>query len=113
MYFERLSAFSGEIFYLTDLQGKILKLKGGVEKITGFSPKELIGTNINELYQFTHVRTNAKALLFSSGIVENIPLTIIDKTGRELNVTERIHLSKNEKGELIGFEGIISLLNCP
>ncbi|MCD8567933.1 MAG: hypothetical protein LRY50_06160 [Geovibrio sp.] len=43
MPFERLSVFSGEIFYETDILRRIIKVSGGTERVLEYSAEELIG----------------------------------------------------------------------
>ncbi|HAL86680.1 MAG TPA: hypothetical protein DCM31_07335 [Deferribacteraceae bacterium] len=113
MPFERLSAFSGEIFYETDLQRRILKVTGGTERVLEYSADELIGRNIDSIYKYPTARTAVEDSLLREGLAEDISVTLVSKKGLEVNATESVFIIRDSLGKVSGFEGIISKVNCP
>lgn len=113
MPFERLSVFSGEIFYETDILRRIIKVSGGTERVLEYSAEELIGRTIDSLYKYPSVRTAVEDSLFREGLAEEVAVTLVTRTGQEVNATESVFIIRDSVGKAAGFEGIIRKVNCP
>ncbi len=113
MPFERLSAFSGEIFYETDISRRIVRVSGGTERVLEYSAEELTGMTIDSLYKYPSVRTSVEDALLRGGLAEEISVTLVSKSGQEINATESVFIIRDTVGKASGFEGIIRRVNCP
>jgi PAS domain S-box-containing protein len=81
-----------EVFYETDLEGKIIYVSPTIQKLTGYSVNEVIGKSILEFYQHPEKRNDFIAALLHRGMVEDYELKLIDKNNvaRYCSVTSKI-----------------------
>jgi PAS domain S-box-containing protein len=110
---ERLAAMSGEIFYMTDSRRIIQKAHGGTERILAYAPEDLTGITVDSLYRFPSQRSLIENILSLDGSVEDYNVTMLTKSGVEVNVTETVFVIRDRFGKVTGTEGLIREIHCP
>lgn len=96
-----------DIFYRTDLDGKITMISPSAEKLAGYSPGQLIGTDVLEVYADPAERTQFLRELGAKGAVYAYPLTLKLRDGSVRYVTTSSHFFRGPDGTVQGVEGVI------
>lgn len=96
-----------DLYYQTDMNGIITSLSPSCKKLTGFSPEELIGTQVIELYPFPEQRVSLLEKLQSAGGVYDYEIVLRDREGKNLSVSVNSHVVKDTAGHPIRIEGTL------
>lgn len=101
--FEKLQ----DIFYRTDMDGKIILMSPSVERIMGYTPEELMGKDMATTgYVNPSERQKFLDLLHKNGEVKNFIAQLKKKDGSKIWVSTNAHFFRDEKGGIAGVEGI-------
>jgi PAS domain S-box-containing protein len=94
-----------DVYYRTDDKGIITLLSPSVERYSGYTPDELIGQNMKNIYALPHKREEFLSILIKDGYVDNFETQLKCKDNSVIWVSINSKLLKDEKGNFIGVEG--------
>lgn len=96
-----------DIYFRTDLQGKITMISPSVKEVTGYSPEELIGNNVLLFYIQQDQHSAIVDQVLEQGSVTNYEATIVTKQGQELHSIANLRLISSFNNKPIGFDGVV------
>lgn len=96
-----------DLFYRTDISGKITMLSPSAFPISGYAVDELIGRDVTQVYDDPRDRERLLLALREKGSVDSFPLRLKIRDGSIRYVTTSSHLYRNANGEIAGVEGVI------
>jgi len=73
-----------DIFYQTDIEGRIVEISPSIERYSGYKPEELIGTKVEDVYLDPADRTELLKALSLKGEVEDYIVRLKTKSGNEI-----------------------------
>ena len=82
--------------------GKITDVNGATEQVTGFSRKDLIGTDFSDYFTEPEEARTGYQQVFANGEVRNYPLEIQHKDGHITPVLYNASVYRDENGKVIG-----------
>jgi PAS domain S-box-containing protein len=94
-----------DIFYQSDINGKIVEISPSIERYSGYKPEELIGMQIENVYQNPADRGELLNILSRKGEIEDYILKLKTKDQREVYVSANVHILTGPDGNPIGVEG--------
>ncbi len=95
-----------DVFHQTDSNGLITRISKSIEKTTGYTVKEVMGTRMADLYIHPEQREFfIKSLMENHGRVSNYEVAIRHKNGQELMFSASAHFIYDENGDIAGVEG--------
>ncbi len=95
-----------DIFYRTDRGGVIIFITGAVEQCVGYSPDELIGTQLAHYYAEPEKRERLlERMTENGGMVRNDIINLRAKNGSMVWVSTNAHFYYDHDGEIAGVEG--------
>jgi len=94
-----------DVFYHTDIDGKIVEISPSIERYSGHKPEELIGTQIENLYLNPWDKDELLKVLSSKGGIEDYIVNFKIKDGKEVFVSANVQLLNGPDGNPIGVEG--------
>jgi PAS domain S-box-containing protein len=96
-----------DLFYRTDINGKITMLSPSAFAISGYATDELIGQDVTNVYADPHDREKLLAILKEKGSVDSFPLNLKIRDGSIRHVTTSSHFYRDAAGNILGVEGVI------
>ena len=81
-----------DIFYQSDITGRIIEISPSIERYSGYKPEELIGMKIEEVYQNPADRAELLKQLSLRGEIEDFILKLRTKDKRDVYVSANVHL---------------------
>jgi len=93
-----------DVFYQSDLTGRIIEISPSIERYSGYKPEELIGMKIEDVYLNAGDRAEMLRILSVKGEIEDFIIKLKAKDNREVLVSANIHLLY-ENGKPIALEG--------
>lgn len=94
-----------DIFYQTDIHGKLTTISPSIERYSGYKPEELIGKPVVTFFAIPKDRAKLmKEMQEKSEIVDYI-VKLRNKENRDVFVSVNSHILRNDYGEIIGVEG--------
>ncbi|RKY84522.1 hypothetical protein DRQ09_08550, partial [candidate division KSB1 bacterium] len=109
--YQKLFNNSIDIVYTLDTRGNFTSINDAVKKLTGFKKSEIIGKNFSYFKEYidkkevSRVKRKFKKILKTESSVFDLPITIKTKSKTTKFFETNVTLIKNEKGEIIGFQG--------
>jgi diguanylate cyclase (GGDEF)-like protein/PAS domain S-box-containing protein len=95
-----------DIFYRTDRNGIILFITGAVEQCVGYTPDELIGTQLATYYTKPEKRQRfLEKMTDNGGVVRNDIINLRAKDNSMVWVSTNAHFYYDSDGEIAGVEG--------
>jgi PAS domain S-box-containing protein len=95
-----------DVFYQTDLDGKIEFISSSIERIAGYNPDKLLGLNIQDLHiDPKNAETMLKEIL-SNGFVKQFEAALKKKDGSVVWLSTNAVLMKDDEGDVLGIEGV-------
>jgi len=94
-----------DIFFQTDIKGKIIEVSPSAEKFFKISSKELIGKNVDMIYSNLEDRKKLLKVLQEKGEVSDYEIRLKDSENRLLYVSANVHFIYDSKNHPIGIEG--------
>jgi len=105
--FEQLVQRIPDVFYRADAQGILTLVSPSAKKTFGYSPEELHGTAVADLYATEQDRARVlEKLLQANGKPMNVEATMLMKDGTPVWVSTNAYMRFDEKGQYIGVEGM-------
>jgi len=97
---------SPDLFYRTDLEGRISFMSSSVFRLSGYTAEEAIGMRMaEEIYLFPKERVDFLAKLQEEGQVDNCEVQLKRKDGTIWWASTSAHLYKDQDGNVCGVEG--------
>ncbi len=107
--YKNLIELTPDVIYLSDIDGHVIFINNACGKVFDASPDEITGTS---LLGWVHPEDRAMTTEKFSGILErgvdvfDFENRFVSKTGRVVNVLHNIRVIRNERGDVIGTQGI-------
>ena len=102
-----------DIVYQLDSESKITLISPSIERISGYSPDEVLGTEVGEFYVDPERRKRLLELLVTDGHVENFEAQIRCKDNSTKWISANAKLLQDGKGNFLGVEGILRDVTDP
>jgi PAS domain S-box-containing protein len=97
-----------DIFYRTDLTGKIMMLSPSAAKLAGYdSLDQILGKDVTMVYVEPASRDRLLEVLREKGSVYGYPLILKIRDGAVRYVTTSSHFYRDSRGNILGVEGVI------
>ncbi len=97
-----------DIFYQTDLEGRVTMLSPSAENYCGYKVSEVMGQSMAQFYADPADRDRLlRALQDNGGRVSNYDISMRHKNGQLVEVSTNSHFFCDEHGEVIGIEGTV------
>lgn len=97
-----------DLFYRTDLDGKITMLSPSAARIAGYdATDQLVGRDVTSIYADPADRNKLLAALREKGSVDSFPLNLRTRDGTIRHVTTSSHFYRDAGGTVRGVEGVI------
>ncbi len=95
-------------YYRADLDGRIVNISPSIERMTGYSPDELIGKRLADFYVDPSQReVFLQQLQENGGEVQNFEAAITAKDGNPVVVSTSAHFWRGRDGSVLGVEGTV------
>ncbi len=94
-----------DTFYQTDINGIIIEISPSIERHSGFSREELIGSPVDTVYLNKQDRLKLLAEVQEHDEVFDFEVPLLHKSGRVLQVSVNAHLLRDNAGRPAGVEG--------
>ncbi|SMO83529.1 PAS domain-containing protein [Solitalea koreensis] len=95
-----------DIYYQTDMQGKVILVTPSVQQRLGYDPSEVIGKNVNEFY-LEQNKNDFKRLLMKNGTFLNYELNLLSKDGTVINTLVSSQVLYENGGKPKAIEGTV------
>ena len=105
-YMENILQNSSDMIITTDLDGDIVTFSPAGERMLGYSPGELVGKSIEELWRDPDERRLLMDQVHSKGAVNNFNGTLLAKDGRPVDISLSLAQLRDNFGNLLGTVGI-------
>ncbi|MEN8169009.1 MAG: EAL domain-containing protein [Pseudomonadota bacterium] len=96
-----------DTFYRTNIQGEFIYLSAQVEKVLGYTPNELLGTRVADLYVQPEVRDELLVKLQKEGSIKNFINQLYRKDGQIIWGAANLHFYHDVQGNIAGVEGVV------
>jgi len=96
-----------DVFYRTDLDGKIVMASPAIVNLLGSKMEEIIGTNARDYYLYPQKRDELLELLSEKESVDGFEFQLKRKNATVIWVSVNAHYCRDEAHNIIGVEGII------
>ena len=96
-----------DVFFQTDIKGKIIEVSPSVEEYFGISPKELIGNHADMLYSDPKDRKKLLKVLQEKGEVLDYEITLQNSAKQPVYISANVHFIYDSKNHPIGIEGAL------
>lgn len=90
--------------FTIDGESKISFMNEAAERITGYTMKEALGRNCYDIFRadICLTRCALKETIRTKNQIVNLPVTILNKEGKEIPISISTAVLKDEKGQIIG-----------
>ena len=106
--FKNIVENSPDIMYQAGLDGKVIFVTPSIERMSGFSPEDIVGESIAEIL---YVRPDERKLLVQQlethGVIEGFEAELKHKDGTTWWASANVHYLKDESGKVQGVEGMV------
>jgi protein-histidine pros-kinase len=97
-----------DVFYRTDVDGRIIMATPSCEDLFGYAPEELLGTKVAELYENPEQREGLLQRLNSEGgRVKGMTARLRHKDGSTVWVSSNVQYYYDADGQVAGVEGMV------
>jgi len=96
-----------DVYYQTDIQGKVLNITPSIKDHTGYDPSEIIGKNVTDFYLDPNKRAEFLPEISLNGKVQNYELDFKTKDGKVIKAIISSKILFDEKGSPKMIEGTI------
>lgn len=96
-----------DLYYQTDIDGVIITLSPSCKTLTGWDPEDLIGHNVNEIYQIPDQRDDLVRQLLRNGSVHDYEIALKNAEGRYVPVSVNCHIIYDDKNKPERIEGTL------
>jgi PAS domain S-box-containing protein len=90
--------------FTVNRENKITYMNEAAERITGYTRKEALGRNCYDIFRadICLTRCALKESIRTKSQIVNLPVTILNKEGKEIPISISTAVLKNERGQMIG-----------
>jgi PAS domain S-box-containing protein len=96
-----------DIYYQTDLEGRIVEISPSVSRYSGFRREELIGRKVMELFANSGDRRKLVESLYRNGEVLDLEIALQPVLGDTVPVSVNAHFLMDVSGTPVGVEGAL------
>lgn len=96
-----------DLYYRTDMKGRIIEVSPSVKKLTGYDREEMIGRKASTVYKHPKDRLVFLGTLIKDGTVQNYELVLKKKTGEDAIVSVNSHIIFDKNKKPVGVEGVM------
>lgn len=96
-----------DVLYRTELDGTVIMTSPSVEKIMGYKPEQLIGTNIISLYKDPSLRADFIKKLDEYGFVTNFENRVIKSNGQIIYTSSNCYYIYDKNNNPVAIEGLV------
>ena len=96
-----------DIYYRTDVHGKITMVSPSSQELSGFTPEEAIGKHITEFYVNPKKQSMLIRELLKTGTVRNYENNLILKDGSIMQSISNIRLIYGKEGKPVAVDGVV------
>jgi len=93
--------------YISSIEGRFLEVNEAMTRLFGYTKKELLEVNIQNLYNDIQFRDRFVKYIEKKGLVRDFEVQIRHKSGKVLNCLESAAAIKDKDGKVYTFHGII------
>jgi PAS domain S-box-containing protein len=94
-----------DVFYQTDVNGKIIEMSPSIERYSGFSRDYLIGRQVETVYQNPEDRDKMLKKIQEKGEVNDYELLLKNKYGKTVYASVNAHFLRDDNNQPVGVEG--------
>ncbi len=105
-YLENIVINSSDMIITTDLERNIVTFNPAGQRMLGYSPVEMRGKKVEDIWVNPEERERLLSLVFSQGAVDNFPTTLMAKNGQGVDISLSLSLLRDNTGQVIGTVGI-------
>jgi PAS domain S-box-containing protein len=95
-----------DVYYQTDIAGRITMVSPSVTTAAGWEPEEVIGRNLKNFYVDPRERDQFLEIINKNGLVENFQVRLKKRDGSNLWASVNARLRTDKDGNVCGVEGI-------
>ncbi len=96
-----------DLYYQTDISGKVTNISPSCYRLSGFTPEEIIGKEVSLFYPQLEQRQSLLKQLLQNGVVNDFEITLRVKDGRSIPVSVNSRVIYNNENQPIRIEGTI------
>ncbi|MBI9072099.1 MAG: response regulator [Melioribacteraceae bacterium] len=96
-----------DVYFRTDLEGVIQIVSPSADELTGWNSEELIGQNVNQIYENENARTHFLNELKNKKFVNDYELNLYKKNREVTPVSVTAHLIFDKNKNIVGIEGTL------
>ncbi|MEO8516717.1 MAG: PAS domain S-box protein [Flavobacterium sp.] len=107
--YKKLIESASDIIYEIDRKGNFTFINNFTEKLLGYKGSEIIGNHFSMFIRKDYIEEVSNFYLNNSYNINDIPyieFPIVKKDGQELWVSQKVTLSRNAEGKIIGYAAI-------
>lgn len=94
-----------DVYYMTDLEGRIVEISPSIERYSFYTREELLGTPISNFYANPEQRNDLLKKMQEQGEVIDFEVLLINKKKRTIWTSVNAHFHRDKDGNVIGVEG--------
>nr|WP_319374524.1 PAS domain S-box protein [uncultured Methanobacterium sp.] len=96
-----------DVFFQTDIKGKIIEISPSVERYFGIKPNELVGRHVDMLYLNPDDRKTLLKVLQEKGEVSDYEITLRGIEKELVYISANVHFILDSSNQPIGIEGVL------
>lgn len=94
-----------DVFYQTDIEGKIIEISPSIKRYSGFSKEELMGQPVENVYMDPEDRPKMLKLILDNGEISDYELKLKNINGELVYASVNAHFLFDSNKQPIGIEG--------
>ncbi len=106
--YRRIIEQMDDVYYRTDMEGKLVEVSPHGEELLGFEEDKMIGKKVTTFYSNKNDRAEFLEILKKNNRVKNFETVLESKDEKAIQVLINSHYVEGQDGEPEGIEGIIS-----
>jgi two-component system cell cycle sensor histidine kinase/response regulator CckA len=104
--YRRIIENTYDVIYQTDMEGRFTFVSPSSVGLLGYTPEDVLGRRVSELYAEPEERNRLLKLLTEIDSVTDFEAALVRKDGSHVWVSTNVKLLRDEKGNLLGVEGV-------
>ncbi|MBI5582203.1 MAG: PAS domain S-box protein [Deltaproteobacteria bacterium] len=105
-YLENIVSHSSDMIITTDLAGRVVTFNPGGERMLGYTEAELLGRNIEEIWEDPASRKLLREEVRARGAVNNYQTRLLAKNEQVVEISLSLSLLRDRNGDVLGTVGI-------